>query len=384
MPWVEECVRRHRKRHDFRKLLMEHGLTASSYEYGIAKHDYTSWEETIYNIAADAAQRIYEGCLDLKKPTITTRADGASGKIRQIGCESAMQQVFDFIAVNASMPVFERRMVAQQASSVEGRGQIYGVRLIRRWAMKNAAGMEYAERHGYHVRNRMKYFVKLDVEHCFQSCRMEVFLRYFEKDCGNRDVIWLWAELFQTHRIDPEHQGFMIGALTSQWAAQYLLSFAYRFVMDHKETRRDGRQVKPVTHMVMFMDDMMLCGPNRRALMRTVEALCAYMRGGFGLTIKPCWQIQTFDEDHGIDMMGYVVYPSGKVEIRARDWVKIRRMFIRAQTQKYKVSYKQAKRLTSYKGYIIHSDSKRIKRMYPAAAVFRAAAKTVSNKEKEK
>lgn len=381
LPWVADCIHRHQKRYDFKKLLYDHGVTQDAYFMALKTHNYESWQPAIRSIAAHAAQSIYERDLNLKPPTITHRFDHASGKERDIGCESAMQQVFDFIAVYAAMPVFDRRMVIQQASSVEGRGQIYGVRIIRRWAMKNRAGIEYAERHGYRPKNRMKWFVKLDVAKCFPSCRAEIFLAHFERDCGNPDLIWLWYELLQTHRIDG-YRGFMIGALTSQWAAQYMLSFAYHFAMNIRKPPRRGVSEQAVTHMMMFMDDMMLCGSSRKQLRNAVDQLVSYMRTDFGLSIKPNWHIREFTESCGIDMMGFVVYPSGKVRIRARDWVKVRRMILRSHAQNYLVSYKQAKRITSYKGYIKHSDSAAAVGKYRAQVVFRTAQKVVSKKER--
>ena len=383
-PWVWDCIMRHKKRYDFQKLLMRNGLEWDDYRKGIEAHDYDLWSPAVRNIAASAAQRIWERDLELQPPKYRKRYDGSSGKIRDIGCESAMQQVFDAIAVHASMPVFNRRMVPQQASSVQGRGQIYGVRMIRRWAMKNCAGMEYAERHGFHVRNRMKWFVKLDVRKCFPSCRSEVFLQYFERDCGNDDLIWLWSELLESHRVDETHQGFMIGALTSQWAAQYMLSFAYHYAMNIKKRPRRGKQENAISHMIMFMDDMMLSGSSRRELKRAAELLSDYMWQEFGLNINPNWHVREFSDRNGIDMMGFVVYPSGKVEIRARDWVKVRRMILRSKHKKYQVSYKQAKRLTAYKGYIVHSDSNKAVGEYGAAVVFQTAQRIVSKEESKR
>ena len=382
--WVWECIIRHKKRFDFKKLLIDHGLSEFDYELAIASHDYKLWETAVKNISAEAAQNIYEGDLCIRPPKFKTRIDISSGKMRDIGCETAMQQVYDFIAVNASMPVFNRRMVAQQASSVAGRGQIYGVRLIRKWAIANQAGIEYAQRHGYRHANRMKYFVKLDVQKCFPSCRTEYFLCHFERDCGNDDLIWLWKTLLNSHRVDSDHKGFMIGALTSQWAAQYMLSFAYHYAMNIKKPPRRGVSAQAVSHMILFMDDMMLCGSSRRELKKAVEMLVDYMHDEFGLTIKPNWSIRTFTDNCGIDMMGFVVYPSGKIEIRGRDWVKIRRMILRSQIKENKISYKQAKRLTSYKGYLKHSNSRVTTAKYQTLPTFRAAQKIVSNHEKSR
>lgn len=363
-------------------MLLRNGMTKESYAEMMAMHNKKLAEKAIESVSKRAAQMIYEFELDLPKPRIRTKLDIATGKVREIGCECAMQQVLDIIAVNGAMDVFKRRLVIQQASSIPGRGQVYGMHMIRQWIRKDNAKLEYAKRHSMRATSDVKYFVKADVRKCYPSMRLEVFMRYFEKDCGNVHLLWLWRSLLESHRIDEEHQGFMIGALVSQWAAQYLIAFAFEDMMNLKVKGRRGKEdQKAVSHMCIFMDDMLLTGSNRRHLKKAMKRLEMFMLVNLRLTIKPNWEIMELKDNQGIDMMGYVVYRSGKVAIRARDFIRARRMALRAVRNR-NISYRQAKRITSYKGYFKHTNCRKAMSLYQLPRVFRIAQKVVSKFEK--
>lgn len=380
-PWIRECVIKHRKRHDFKALLRHHGMDKGQYIEMVETGNIDLLEPALDSLSLTTAELIRNHePLNLPKPIIRTRLDVTTGKIREIGCECAMQQVLDIIAVNGAMDVLMRRIKPQQASSVVGRGQIYGMHMIRRWVKKDNAKLQYAHRHQLRATSDMKYFVKCDIRHCYQNMRLEHFMRLFERDCGNADLIWLWHVLLESHRIDDKHQGFMIGALTSQWAAQYVISFAYDHIMALKTTPRRGKERKLVSHMCFFMDDILMTSSSRRSLVTATRSLVHFMMSEFSLTIKPNWDVKEFS-DQGIDMMGFIVYRTGKVAIRARNYVRARRMALRAKNH---ISYKQAKRIASYKGFFTHTDSQKAKAVLMLPAVWANARKVVSECDKRR
>lgn len=363
-------------------MLLRNGMSRDAYAEMMATYNKSLASAAVRSISQRAAQMIYEFEFDLPKPRIRTKLDITTGKVREIGCECAMQQVLDIIAVNGAMDIFKRRIVPQQASSIPGRGQVYGMHMIQRWVQKDNAALEYAKRHNLRAISKIKYFAKADVRKCYPSLRLEVFMKYFEKDCGNVYLLWLWRTLLESHRIDEAHQGFMIGALVSQWAAQYLISFAFEDMMNIKAKGRRGKEdQKAVSHMCIFMDDMLLTGSNRRHLKKAMKRLEMFMLLNFRLTIKPNWEIMELKDSQGIDMMGYVVYRSGKVAIRARDFIRARRMALRAIRNR-NISYRQAKRITSYKGYFKHTNCRKAMSLYQLPRVFRIAQKVVSKFEK--
>lgn len=395
LPWVEDCVRRHWSRHDFRGLLIAHGMTRTQYyefkdmiearNLGVPEEYRDAFEKklaeymelyqkAVRSIAETACGYIASRNPKVRPVRIREREDKTTGKIRLIGCESAMQQVLDYIAVGAAMPIFERRIVPQQASSIPGRGQVYGVRMIRNWIQADDRAARYAKRHGIRYTRKCKYFVKLDIRKCYNSAKKEIFLRLFRRDCGNADLIWLWDWILSSHRVDG-YEGFMIGALPSQWGAQYMLSFVYRFAKDLHQKRR-GKQIQMVTRMILFMDDFALFSGSRKHLKKAVELIEEFMQAALGFSMKPGWHIRETAKS-GIDMMGYVVHQTGKIAIRGRDFVRARRMAIRRLTGAT-FGKARAERTMSYKGFFDNSDSRAAFKRYDLWSVFRYAAQVVS------
>ena len=140
--------------------------------------------------------------------------------------------------------------------------------MIQRWVEKDNSALKWAQSHGQKYSRQCNY-VKLDVTKCFPSMRLETFMKFFKRDCGNRAIIWLWEQLMSSHKVQ-DYNGFMIGALPSESAAQYLMSFLYRYAAAlHKERR--GKQVKLISHALYFMDDQIYFGSSRKDLKTAVR-----------------------------------------------------------------------------------------------------------------
>lgn len=380
LPWVADCVMRHKSRYDFKKLLLKHGLDEKDYYTALQTYDYSVLMKPIESIAKNACESIIRRNLDLPPVSIKRRMDTTTGKIRDIGRESAMQQVFDYIAVYSAMDIFKSRLVEQQMSSIPGRGQIKGMKLIRKYSRKDYKAMKYAKRHDLSYTSICKYHVKLDIHQCYPSADSEIFMKLFEHDCGNEDIIWLWRKLLDLHHIDG-YTGFMIGALPSQWACQFMISFIYRKAMELYYYRR-GKKYNNISHMVLFMDDMVLFGSNRKKLLSAVRSLMKYVKAELGFNIKKNFAIHQFDNTP-VDMMGFVIYRNGKVEMRERNFIKSRRLIWRFQ-KIGKMAVSQAKRLVSYKGYYKYSDSHKISKELYAFKVFSICQSIISKDDKEK
>lgn len=378
-PWVKDCIMRHKSRYDFRGLLIRHGLTKEEYKEALITHDYSCIEPVIDNIAQYACERIKRRRLDLPPVHMRMMVDTTTDKVRNIGKETPMQQVYDHIAVGSCQEIFKSRMVDQQMSSIKKRGQIKGMHLIRSYVDDDNKAIRYAERHGLRYSSKCKFHVKLDIRQCYPSADLDVFMGIFEHDCGNDDIIWLWLTLLKSHHVGG-YKGFMIGALPSQWACQIMLSFIYRYAMTLTYERR-GKKFKKVAHMVMFMDDMLLFGSNRKQLLSAVRTIQKYTKETLHFEIKETFAIHEF-EKVPVDMMGFVIYRNGKVEMRGRNFIKSRRVVLRYYARGQLV-YPQAQRLNSYKGLYKHSDSRKISRELKLDNVFKYCSKIISTHDKE-
>lgn len=393
-PWVFDCIKRHIKRYDFRRLLITHGMPKETYDKMVypvvngmidtrAEKDYYLMKEYVMNIAIDCAERIKTRNLILKPVRIRERCDRTTDKVRYIGEEEAMQQCFDFIAVYSCADVWRRRIVPQQVSSIKGRGQIKGVKAITKWIKSDNRYIRYCKAHGLRYTSKVKCYGKEDIRKCYPSGRVEVFLPLLKKDVKNDDIIWLWEVLLLSHRViiegtDIKYMGFMIGALPSQWAMQYMISFIYRYVMSLKNSR--GKTI--VSHAMIFLDDILLTASNRKQLKRAIISMVRFAKDFLQLEIKPTWHIKYLD-DCGIDMMGYVIYRSGKIAIRGRDFIKNRRMALRFKARNGNITIEQARRICSKKGEYIHSNSAGVVQEYGLKEIFATAEAMVSRYDKE-
>lgn len=384
MPWVVDCVQRHYKRHDFRDMLIKHGMKKDDYYEVRRTHDRAALTPYCKAIAEDACRRIASRNLKLPEIKIRERVDQSSGKVRQIGNESAMQQVLDYIAVYGAMEIFDRRIVLAQVSSIKGRGQKLGVKLIRSFIGKDNRAAMYAKEHGMAYSRRSTFFCKLDIRKCFPSARLEAFMRLFERDCANGDLLWLWETLLKSHKV-AGYSGFMIGALPSCWAIQYMLSFVYRKAMAMHYTRR-GRSVRVFHKGVFFMDDMLLFGASRNRMRKGISELARYAKEMLELEVKGGWHIRRLHgggREEAVDMMGYVVHADGRITIRKRLYKKIRRILLRYNAGgAFKL--KQAKRACSYKGFLTNSCHGKVEKKYNAFRAIAQAAKVVGENDKTK
>lgn len=399
-PYISDCLDRHATRYDFGRLLIKFGM--SPFYYGIYKRSRSAKfiyklkrmpaneRRTMkykinlavrqYNLAksriADyVARAIKYRTARFDSIVYSERYDPTTGKTRLIGKEDPLQQVFDYVAVRSCDELFGKKIVKQQASSIKGRGQIYGVNIIRRWVAKDNQSARWASTHNRKYTRKCKWCVKLDIKKCYPSANMDIFMKFLRHDCANEDIIWLWEIILKSHKSNG-YTGFMIGSFPSQWAMQYLLSYAYRYAMNSHSIRR-GKRIKNITHALLFMDDIGLFGSSRKSLKKGVQDLIIYIKDTFGLDIKPNWHIHEFSKS-GMDMMGYVVHSTGKVTMRGRNYIKSRRMVLRYYARK-SLSLKQAKRLLSYKGFFKHSSClRKANKMYHISKVFKYAANLLS------
>ena len=359
MPWVWDCIKRHYKRYDFRDMLVkEYRIPLSTYAIALENQDPSLLFPAVKPIAQEAVRRIANQDLEVRPPRIENKIDITTGKIRPIGCEEPMQQVFDTIAVYAASEVWKRRVISQQVSSIPNRGPLYGAKMIQHWVIEDNRAIRYASAHNITYISKCRYHVIIDATKCFPSARFEVFMVLFRRDCANEDLLWLFEALFRLHRVEG-YEGFLIGSWISQQAMQYMLSFVYRHVMALANERR-GKRIRFVTHMVTCMDDMLMTGTNRKNLKSAVRSAVKFAKSTLGLNIKPNWQIKELEKEP-IDMMGYVIHRNGKMTIRARNLIHGRRLVL-TYYREHALTLQQARRLSAYKGFFKHTKITHVKK----------------------
>lgn len=205
-------------------------------------------------------------------------------------------------------------------ATVPGRGPHMAVRQVARWLDEDRRGTRYA--------------LQVDVRRFYQSIprdRLEERVRRLVKDERFLDV------LLRVVRAAPG-TGLPLGFYTSQWLANL-----YMQDVDHMCEERLGAR-----HYQRYMDDMLLLGPNKRALHRARRELEAAL-GERGLSLKPNWQVFRVSDERPIDWLGYKVRRGGFVQVRSATFLRDTRR-IRRIGAKPRPSASDARAVMSYKG----------------------------------
>ena len=258
-------------------------------------NDFLSRHPDLDSLSRQIADEIGRGEYRFAPIRYFRRVEPISGKIRIIGRESIRHQIYDYVCGTALMPLFRAKVGRWQTASIPGRGIADTRRAIKRWAREPSS----------------KAFVKLDVRKCYPSISREVLKRLLSRDVGDKRLLDLTFHLIDQYAGDD---GLNIGSYLSQWLANYYLSYAYHFCERHLSKERVNRRTgetttrRLVTHLLFYMDDILLVGRSKRDLTIAVKRIHAYLHDTLRLEIHPTWNIKHVGVEP-IDMVGFTFRP---------------------------------------------------------------------------
>lgn len=382
---VFECFRNKRSRNDFQRLLCRTGT--------ITKKELTedrlnkNLERTMAAESAVArilTRRIINRELNLKPIRQFQRVDGLTHKLRNICQESPEQQVFEYIAVYALMPLFRAKLLPVQYGSIPKKGGVAGKRKIERLLRKKF---------------RWKVSViKGDVQKAYPSVTVGLTMNMLRRDVGkNKVLLWFLGALMSNY---PGNH-LCIGGYLPAWLFNYVMSYVLRFLYEQAQIRREKRH-RLVYAIVCYADDFSIYGDLSK-LKKAMKKATVWAQDKLGLTIKKVWQfyhIASLEEEEknlierkngskkrtpGVDMMGYVVRRRYTI-IRGRVFRRIRRQVLRAwedfKTKGF-IPWWRACRIAAYKGWIKHSDSLKFRMKYCFDKLFKMCSYSASKHGKE-
>lgn len=279
---------------------------------------YAEQQIELYDVVDDIAIYI-SGCiadreLDLKPIKYYTRIDGMNKKVRIIGVQEPLHQMFDYVVVEGMRTMLEAKIGVFQCASLPGKGQSYGKKHIEKWVGEK----------------KTIYYVKGDIKQCFPSIPMDKLKKLLARDINNDTILWLVYEL-----LDMFKMGLSIGSYLSQYIANYYLSYAYHYASEQlfkiRHTKHDGNvRVRLINHVLFYMDDFLLTGSSKKDLKKAMKMLIKYIGGFLGLEVKYDWKICKIINAEFIDMMGFVLR-KGITTIREKIFLKTRRCFLKAR-----------------------------------------------------
>lgn len=382
---VFECFRNKRSRNDFQRLLCRTGT--------ITKKELTedrlnkNLERTMAAESAVArilTRRIINRELNLKPIRQFQRVDGLTHKLRNICQESPEQQIFEYIAVYALMPLFRAKLLPIQYGSIPKKGGVAGKRKIERLLRKKFRGKVSV--------------IKGDIQKAYPSVTVELTMNMLRRDVGkNKVLLWFLGALMSNY---PGNH-LCIGGYLPAWLFNYVMSYVLRFLYEQAQIRREKRH-RLVYAIVCYADDFSIYGDLSK-LKKAMKKATVWAQDKLGLTIKKVWQfyhIASLEEEEknlierkngskkrtpGVDMMGYVVRRRYTI-IRGRVFRRIRRQVLRAwedfKTKGF-IPWWRACRIAAYKGWIKHSDSLKFRMKYCFDKLFKMCSYSASKHGKE-
>ena len=213
-----------------------------------------------------------------------------------------------------------KSLIKQTCASIKGRGQIYGIKIVKKW-LKD--------------KYNTKYFLKMDVHHYYPSVNNDKLISYLERKIKDKRFVSLIKTI-----LDLE-EGLPIGMLLSQIFANIYLSD-----LDHKLYEK-----YKVKMYIRYNDDMVIFSSNKRKLHQYRKFICDEL-AKLDLTMKPNWQVYRTDKEM-LDFMGYRMNHN-KTIIRKQVMYRITR---RARRYSKNPTFHNACSVCSDYGFIKYSDS---------------------------
>lgn len=239
-------------------------------------------------------------------------------------------------------PVFMRGMDHWSSASIPGRGGHYIYRGIL----------------GYirHNHRSARYVLQCDVRHYYDTIDIDILMGKLRRRCKDERFLALVERVLRASSADGR-KGIGIGYHLNQWIANFFLEDIDRAI------RNSGY----AGFYVRYMDNMTAIGPNKRKL-RKLRMLIEEELGRLSLELKGDWQVFPLSA-RPISSVGYRYTSEGKVLLRKRNWLKLRRQLMRVrrkQREHKPVATKQARAVLSRFGAA--------RKYAPSGRIFRMAA----------
>lgn len=250
-----------------------------------------------------------------------------SNKIRHISRPKYFpDQIVHWAIMLQLEPILKRGMDYYCSASIKGRGSSH----IRQHLIRIIKS----------DKKNTKYVLKYDIHHFYENIDHSILITKLRRLIKDNKLLNLLEVI-----INYLDKGLPIGTYLSQWLANF-------YLQDHDHYLREQLHVK---YMFRYMDDVVVLDSNYRRLVHIKEEIINFVSLE-GLSLKDNSDIWKFDLKP-IDFVGYQFFKNSKVTIRQRIWRNIRRSFLKAIYHCDKLTVKLRRKIASYWGYVINSNS---------------------------
>lgn len=197
------------------------------------------------------------------------------------------------------------------------------------------------------------YALKCDIRKFFDSVDHGILLNLLERRIKDKDVIWLLREIigsFSTSGTLFEKRGLPIGNLTSQLFANVYMNEFDQFIKHELKVRYYAR----------YTDDFVILLETDRDFDYLLKKITDFLRGELRLELHP-HKVMVRKLHHGVDFLGYVVFPHHKLPRAKTRRRVVRKLGLRLDEYRSGVieetTLKQC--LLSYLGLLSHANAHR-------------------------
>lgn len=247
---IQEVCRSHRRNGD-------HSLNKKVLEIEANLDDYV---KELHKFIED----LVSGDAHMNKPIKRRRwdrnGDNGRGKWRDIN-EPLLwpDQCVHHAALQVMIPHIMRGMDRYCIASVQGRGNSYGVKALKKWMDDDPIGTKYA--------------LECDIYHCFEELDPAYVINALKRLFKDRETLWLCDAMME--------YGVLIGAFFSAWFLHLTIQPLDLMIHDKKYG---------VSHYLRQMDNFTIFGSNKRKLRKLLEDMKVWL-AAVGLKLKGNWQI---------------------------------------------------------------------------------------------
>lgn len=273
--------------------------------------------------------------------------DGIERKSRVIVKPHYMYElILQWAVIQVLKPHLMKGMYKWSCGSITNRGGVYGKRYIERYIRENP--------------KKIKYVVKCDIYHFFESVSIENLKFIFKKMIRDKEMQKVINMILDCNMVEYQGElidiGLPIGFYTSQYFANFYLQAFDHFIKEELH----------IECYVRYVDDFIFFGSNKKELHKALARISEYLND-IGLRLKGNYQVFRFDyidkrtgkrKGRCIDFMGFKFYRD-KTTIRWKTFIKSMRKFKKVSRLKI-IDIHSARQVLCYAGQYKHTNSYRV------------------------
>ena len=186
------------------------------------------------------------------------------------------------------------------------------------YACRKNKGMHKSVNKAFKSCRKYQYYLKLDIKKYFDSIDHTILMNLLKRKIKDRDLLDLFRKIIDSYHT-KDNKGIPIGNLTSQYFANFYLSFFDRYI---KEELRQKNYYR-------YMDDFVLFFKNKEELYNLLSKIRKYLEINLDLKLKPPIINKV---DKGVTFLGCRIYKN-KILLSKRSKNRFKDKFIKYENK---------------------------------------------------